>query len=153
MSTKLLRFNTNTHSMNFSINLNFFKKHIKKLQVGNGKILIVDDELDICLLLSGYLKKNGFEVICTTSIGDAIESAGKVKIDAIFLDHNLPDGYGIANIAVFKSICPCDIYIISAMSNLKDEALKNGADYFFEKPLSLNRIKEVLEQKTKSIYV
>jgi DNA-binding response OmpR family regulator len=111
----------------------------------NGKILIVDDELDICLLLSAYFNKNGFRVVYETSIRNAVTTAEKLRPDIIFLDHNLPDGYGIKNIHVFKSISACQVYIISAMSNLKEEAIRNGADYFFEKPLSLNRIKEILE--------
>lgn len=111
------------------------------------KILIVDDELDICLLLSGYLKKDGYDVAYRNSIKEAIEIGEKLKPEIIFLDHNLPDGFGITNIHVFKSIFPCKIYIISAMSTLKDEALKNGADYFFEKPLSLNKIKEILVKR------
>lgn len=115
--------------------------------MNDKKILIVDDELDICLLLSAYLQKNGANVTYSTSLQDAVHIAQKIKPDIIFLDHNLPDGFGISNIPVFKSIHSCDVYIISAMGNLREDALKKGANYFFEKPLRLNKIKEILEQQ------
>ncbi|MBI3502939.1 MAG: response regulator [Bacteroidetes bacterium] len=109
------------------------------------KILVIDDELDICLLLSGYLKKAGHEVVYTTSLQSGIEIAKQIKPSTVFLDHNLPDGLGIPYINKFKEL-QCEVFIISALSNLKDEAMKNGANYFFEKPLSLASIKKAVEK-------
>ena len=118
---------------------------IRNNRMAGKKILVIDDELDICLLLSGYLKKEGHEVVYTTSLKSGAEIAKQFIPDAIFLDHNLPDGLGISYINQFKEL-GCEVFIISALSNLKDEALKNGADQFFEKPLSLSSIKEAVEK-------
>ncbi len=115
-----------------------------KNKMRNKKILIVDDELDICLLLTGYLKRQGFDASYATTLKEALETANKLKPGVVFLDHNLPDGLGISTIPQFKSVASSSIYVISAMGNLKGEALKNGADDFFEKPLSLAKINEAL---------
>src|ERR1051326_3210870 len=98
-----------------------FKEWDADVTLMSRKILIIDDELDICLLLSGYLKKAGYDAVYTTTIQSGIELAKQIKPFTIFLDHNLPDGLGIPYINKFKEL-QSEVYIISALSNLKDEA-------------------------------
>jgi len=58
------------------------------------KVLIIDDEIDLCLLLKSYFQKRGFEVILSYSLLDGKEKIGEHKPDYLFLDYNLPDGLG-----------------------------------------------------------
>jgi DNA-binding response OmpR family regulator len=110
-----------------------------------NNILIVDDEAEVCVLLKGYLQRKNQEVDYSTSLTEGFEKFTQVKPNLLILDHNMPDGYGIENILKFKQINnTLKVVIISAMSNLKDEALRNGADYFLEKPINLSILNTIL---------
>ena len=115
----------------------------KKLSIKS--ILIIDDEAEVCLLLENFFTRKNQQVAYSTSLKDGIEKFQKIKPDLLILDHNMPDGYGIENISTFKKINKSlKVVIISAMSNLKEEALKNGADYFLEKPISFGTLKHII---------
>ena len=58
------------------------------------KIAIVDDEKDLCFLLSSFLKGLGFEVESFHSIGQYREGVRLFKPDWAIIDNNLPDGSG-----------------------------------------------------------
>jgi DNA-binding response OmpR family regulator len=107
-------------------------------------LLIVDDEVDVCLLLSKFLKRRYHQVECAHTLTEALQKAAHLHPDLILLDNNLPDGYGIEHISDFKSVHDsCRLIMISAMANLQQEALDAGADLFLEKPIVLNSLLEV----------
>ena len=58
------------------------------------KVLIIDDEIDFCLLLKSYLSKLRYEVYYSNSLNEGVEQAKKINPSIIFLDNNLPDGLG-----------------------------------------------------------
>jgi len=117
------------------------------MENANEKILIIDDELDICILLSSVLKSLGYKTDYAGSVSQGIEKAIESKPNILFLDINLPDGKGFDLIPVIneKKIKP-KIILISA--NEKDEykelASKNGVTHFLGKPFSKNDIQEAL---------
>jgi DNA-binding response OmpR family regulator len=114
-------------------------------------ILIIDDEIEVCMLLKNYLTKKVKQVGFSTTLTAGIASFIRTKPNLLILDNNLPDGFGIENIALFKKINP-SIYIvlISARSDLKNTALEKGADFFIEKPISFSILNTILE-KNKSL--
>ena len=59
------------------------------------KILVVDDEPDICTLLSEGLKHAGYDVVTATTGIDGLELARKQRPDLIVLDICLPDVDGV----------------------------------------------------------
>jgi len=112
------------------------------------RILIIDDEVEVCILLEYYLVKKNKQTAFSTTLSDGIEQFKKTNPNLLILDHNLPDGLGIENIAKFKALNPSLlIVVISAMSNLKNEALQKGADYFIEKPISLSTLNSILSAR------
>lgn len=125
---------------------NFNYLHSLKHKMRVRTALIIDDELDICLLLKNYLKKKNAQVSYATSLKDGFLKFKEINPDFLILDHNLPDGHGIENIAKFKKEnSSLFIIVISAMSNLKTIALEKGADFFMEKPISFVKLNELLE--------
>ncbi|MES2702341.1 MAG: response regulator [Bacteroidota bacterium] len=59
------------------------------------KILIIDDETDLCLLLKDYFtRKKNYEVTLSHSLADGISLVSAIKPDILFLDNNLPDDEG-----------------------------------------------------------
>ena len=110
-----------------------------------NSVLIIDDETDICLLLKNFLKKKSDNVSYSVTLKDGFSKMRELKPDLLILDHNLPDGYGIENISNFKKENnSMFIIVISAMSNLRNLALENGADYFLEKPISFSKLGELI---------
>ena len=120
-----------------------------KLEEMNAQsVLIIDDEKELCLLLENFLAKKTRAIDFSNDLESGVEKFKKMKPDLLILDHNLPDGNGIDNISLFKNLnSSIRIIIISAMSNLKTEALEKGADYFIEKPISFSQLKSILSME------
>jgi two-component system OmpR family response regulator len=103
-------------------------------------ILIIDDENDICYLLSSILKQKNIRTVFASSLSEAdhiIEQDDEFSF--IFLDNHLPDGLGVDHIRQIKKNCPlCKLVMITAHDNQTDreKASYEGADYFIEKPFS-----------------
>lgn len=121
---------------------------MKKTGLENAKkVLIVDDEEEIGLLMKRILR-NKFAVIeHALTLKEGLSFAGTLKPNIILLDNNLPDGSGIERLEEFKNVSPdtC-IIVVSAMTHLSKTALENGAFAFIEKPLSFKRILEMIDQ-------
>ena len=58
------------------------------------KVLIIDDEPDFGLLLKNFFTKKNYEVYVSYTLDEGMEILESVKPDLIFLDNNLPDGFG-----------------------------------------------------------
>ena len=109
------------------------------------KVLIVDDEPDICLLLARKLQKKGFDTSFANTLAEGIEKFTTARPDFLILDHNLPDGYGLDNVQRFKLMQPAvRVIIISAMVNLGERAGRAGADHFTPKPIRFKDIEDFL---------
>jgi len=122
------------------------KEHLEEMNARS--ILIIDDEKELCLLLENFLAKKTRSIDYSNSLETGVEKFKKMNPDLLILDHNLPDGNGIDNITVFKKLNKSlRIIIISAMSNLRNEALEKGADFFIEKPISFSQLKSILAIK------
>ena len=102
------------------------------------KILIVDDEGDMCLLLNIMLTGKETRLEHVKSIAAAKEYLENEEPSVVILDNKLPDGYGIDFISFIKKNYPSvKIVMISGFSpSAKDVALENGADLFLEKPFT-----------------
>lgn len=109
------------------------------------KILIIDDEEDLCLLLSAMLKRKGHKVTYELTLQSAMQKLKVFSPDLVFLDNNLPDGYGLNYIKKIRAFRPdCEIIFMSAMSNLKYECSEMGVTNFLEKPISFGKIQHLL---------
>ena len=110
--------------------------------------LIIEDEKDLCYLLTSVLRKNNVPSACVNSIKEAGESIKKIKPSIIFLDNHLPDGFGSDFIRHAKAIYPAaKIIMITAHDSPAeiDEAFHRGADYFISKPFNASTIKTTIE--------
>ncbi len=113
----------------------------------NNKILVVDDEIEICLLVTKYLKKMGFEASYALSIADALSKTSMISYDLLFVDLNLADGSGYDLIHTLQhSNVTSKIIIISAYDSERQKALQKGASLFMAKPFTKKSISESLEK-------
>jgi DNA-binding response OmpR family regulator len=107
----------------------------------------VDDEIEICLLVTRYLKKMGFDAAYALSISDALNKISMVSFDLLFVDLNLADGSGYDLIhALQESNVSSKIIIISAYDSERQKALQKGATLFMAKPFTRKSIVDSLEK-------
>lgn len=112
------------------------------LQDTKTKVLIIEDEGDMCLLLNILLNGKELELDHVKSLSSAEEYLQQENPRVILLDNKLPDGFGIDFIAFIKKNYPgVKIIMISGFDgSAKDVALENGADLFLEKPFSKDQL-------------
>jgi DNA-binding response OmpR family regulator len=117
------------------------------LQDTKTKVLIIEDEGDMCLLLNILLNGRELELDHVKSILSAEEYLKQENPKVILLDNKLPDGYGIDFITYIKKNYPgVKIIMISGFDgSAKDVALENGADLFLEKPFSKDQLYEAIK--------
>jgi two-component system KDP operon response regulator KdpE len=114
------------------------------------RIVIIEDEEELGILMGTYLKKKIlFEgpgsVTVANNLKDGLSFIEQIKPEWVILDNNLPDGKGIQALGSIRKIAShTQILMMSAMTNLREEALRNGADYFLGKPISFLEINKIL---------
>jgi two-component system, OmpR family, response regulator len=108
------------------------------------KVLIVEDEGEMCLLLNILLDAKDMELEHVKYLSDAIEYLKEQKPAVVLLDNKLPDGYGVDFISYIKLNYPSTkVLMISGFdASVKDVAIANGADMFLEKPFNRQQIKQ-----------
>ena len=116
------------------------------------KILVVDDDSNICELMRLYLEKDGYDAVVAHNGVAALEKFAVEKPDLILLDVMMPelDGWQVCREIRKKSDCP--IIMITAKSEVFDKVLglELGADDYVVKPFEMKevlaRIKAVLRR-------
>ncbi len=117
-----------------------------------NKILIVDDEVNIGILLSKFLTRNGFEVSTSTNGNNALEIMTKEPFNLVLCDYRLEDTDGREMLRKIKATYPdTGVIIITGYSDIKlaVELIKMGAYDYITKPLYpdeiLNTINKAIE--------
>ena len=102
------------------------------------KLLIIDDDLDMCLLLERFFTRHQFEVKLTHSGKKGLEELERNRPDAILCDFRLGDTDGKELLIQIKQITPeVPVIIITGYSEIKMavEVMKHGAYDYVTKPL------------------
>ena len=125
--------------------------------MSKSKILIVDDDINICELLRIYLEKDGFETEVVTNGINAVDVFNAVSPDLVLLDIMLPglDGWQICREIRKTSQTP--IIMLTAKGETFDKVLglELGADDYITKPFEtkevIARIKAVLRRSVTQV--
>jgi two-component system response regulator HydG len=111
------------------------------------KVLIIDDDIDLCLLLSRFLNKNGFETATAHSGSKGIALYDPANFDVVIADYRLDDMDGIKLIKGLKAKDPhVAILVITGYSDIKTavEVIKLGAFDYITKPLIPDEVLSIL---------
>ena len=104
------------------------------------RALIVDDETDICYLLSHILRQKDIQTVFAGSLAEADKMLHSPDFFYyVFLDNHLPDGLGINQIKRWKEKFPAIHFIMISAHDSSEEKRKaktDGADSFISKPFS-----------------
>jgi CheY-like chemotaxis protein len=119
--------------------------------VGNKKILIVDDDPELCMGLDVRLKANHYETLFATDAISTLRQARKHEPDLILLDLGLPNGDGFVvmeKLKVWPSLAMIPIIVVSAqdLRANKDRAIKAGAKAYLQKPVDNAELLRIIRQ-------
>ena len=116
------------------------------------KILIIDDEVNVALLLSKFLARNGFDVTTASNGSIGLEYLKNGDFNLVLCDFRLEDTDGREMLRNIKSQYPkTGVIIITGYSDIKMavELIKMGAYDYITKPLYpdeiLNTINKAIE--------
>jgi two-component system response regulator HydG len=119
------------------------------------RILVIDDDADMCVLLNRFLTKNGYEVDTAHSGAKGIEKFKEQKFDAVLCDYRLGDKKDGKDILLeIKAIDPQTIVlIITGYSDIKTavDVIKLGAYDYITKPLIPDEVLNVLSKALNNI--
>jgi two-component system response regulator PilR (NtrC family) len=111
------------------------------------RVLIVDDEPDICELAEITLARMGLDTRSANDIGSAHQILDKEKFDLCITDMKLPDGDGISLVEHIQQNYPnTPVAVITAYGNMESaiRALKAGAFDFVAKPVDLQVLRNLV---------
>lgn len=113
------------------------------------KILIIDDDLDLCTLLGRFLSKNGYDVEMAHSGAKGIAKFNEQRFDMVICDYRLGDMEGIKVLAALRKENPSiKVLMITGYSDIKTavEVIKMGAFDYIVKPLIPDEVLSVLNK-------
>lgn len=116
------------------------------------KILVVDDENDICDFVKSFLAERGYSVRTATSGEDALEIVKSDRPDLVLLDIKMK---GMDGIAALKHIKDLDrnikVVMVTALDDQDrmDEAARLGAGEYITKPLALDNLEQAVDRNFK----
>lgn len=115
---------------------------LKRSEEKPGKILVIEDEVQIRRLLRTYLERNGYGVMEAGTGAEGLNKTKQSNPDAIFLDLGLPDMDGMKVLKKLREWSKVPVLIVSARSDVKDKiaALDNGANDYVTKPFNTSEL-------------
>lgn len=111
------------------------------------KVLIVEDEGDMCLLINILLSGKGIELDHVSTLAAAETYLQQIQPTVVILDNRLPDGLGLDFIPLLKKTYPAiKVIMISGFDKAaEDVALENGADSYLVKPFTKEQLFSAVE--------
>lgn len=120
------------------------------------KILVIDDDQDICFLLNRFLTKNGFQVETASSGTAGISKYKEFCPQLVLCDFRLEDCSGIDIIKELKAFKSCiPIIMMSGFADIKNvvKSIKIGAFDYISKPLITDEILKIVKKALKTVEV
>ncbi len=121
-----------------------------------AKVLIVDDDKNVCQSMSSVVERLGHEAVSFSSLEEALSCCRREEIDLVYLDVRMPDGDGLDFLPLIKeSASNPEVIIMTGYGDPDgaELAIKNGAWDYLEKPASIQTItlplKRALEYREK----
>jgi len=114
-----------------------------------GLILVIDDDEAVRKASLELLRVRGHRTASAASVGEGLHLLSERRPAAVLLDLKLPDGTGIDVLREMQRIAPgTPVVVISGYGSVGEavEAMKFGAAEFVEKPVSRERLFEVLDR-------
>lgn len=118
------------------------------------KLLVVDDEEEICDFLKSFFEDRQFQVEVAHSGIQAIEKARTFGPHVILLDIQMPEMDGLKALKILKEENPkVKVIMVTAVETQEkiEESMRLGADNYITKPLSLEYLENDVQEKLKGL--
>jgi two-component system response regulator CpxR len=101
-----------------------------------SRILIIDDDMDLCALVARFLRTEGFAVDRAVTAGEGIARASSGSYALIMLDVMMPDMSGFDVLRRIRATSPTPVLMLTARGDTHDRVLglELGADDYLAKP-------------------
>ncbi|TMI69893.1 MAG: response regulator [Bacteroidetes bacterium] len=107
--------------------------------MNKSKVLIIDDEMDYCLIMKSYFEGKGYAVTLGHARRDCITLLEEKNPDILLLDNNLPDGKGWELVGpITKTYPDLRLYLISAYHQKTEPFTSYKNVMIWEKPISFS---------------
>lgn len=105
------------------------------------KVLIIDDEVDLCMLMKSYFTRKNYEVDIAHTLADGLNILKETTPEYLFIDYNLPDGLGWDILPdLYKEYPSINFHLISAFRPTMPSELDGSKLTVWEKPISLKAL-------------
>jgi len=108
-----------------------------------SRILVIDDEPDVCELLAMTLEGDGSHVVATTSAGEAFDRVATEDFDVVLTDLNMKEMDGLLVCQRVGTIHPnLPVIVVTARETVADriKGLNTGADDYLCKPFDFDEL-------------
>lgn len=118
------------------------------------KMLVVDDEVEICDFLKTFFEERNYKVFTALNGESAIRMVDQERPAVVLLDIKMPGLDGIEVLKQIKAVRPeTKVIMVTAIETRDkiDEATRMGADNYITKPLSLEYLESDVKDKLESL--
>ena len=135
------------------------------MKANNGKILWVDDEIDLLRPHIMFIESKGYEITTATNGHDALDLCRQGDFDLVFLDENMPGLSGLETLSRLKEMnasIPVVMITKSEEENIMDMAIGSKISDYLIKPVNPKQIllsiknnlhkREIINEATKASY-
>ena len=115
-----------------------------------NKLLIVDDEIEICEFLKSFFEDRDFKVAIASNGTQALEQVALFHPKVVLLDIQMPGMDGLQVLKKIKEMYPkVKVIMVTAVEAQEkiEEAMRFGADNYITKPLSLEYLEKDVQDK------
>lgn len=113
------------------------------------KILVVDDDLDLCTMLSRFFEKHGFMVHSAGDALHALDILGREQVDFVIADLMMPHMDGITFLDTLKQdpkLAHLPVVLLTAYPSeaILDKGMRKGAAFAMAKPIDFERLLNIV---------
>ncbi len=113
------------------------------------KILFVDDDKDILLIVEKYLSRQGYDVKVVDNGIRALDQIKQEPFDIVFTDFRMPEFDGLELLAAIKEYRPdTEVVIVTGYGTMESaiKAMKFGSYDYIQKPFKLDSLKLIIDR-------
>jgi DNA-binding NtrC family response regulator len=113
------------------------------------RILFVDDDSDILMMVEQYLQMQGYDVTTVNSGLKALDLIREEEVQIIFTDYKMPEFNGLELLAAVKQFNPLiEVIIVTGYGSMESavQAMKFGCYDYLQKPFKLEHLKLIIDR-------
>ena len=126
------------------------RPHSRREDARMNKLLIVDDEIEICEFLKSFFEDRDYKVAVASDGARALEQVNLFHPAVVLLDIQMPGMDGLQTLKKIKEVHPkVKVIMVTAVETQEkiEEAMRLGADNYITKPLSLEYLEKDVQDK------